>query len=109
MGRELQRANHNQRLAEWGRRVEAYRTSGQTVPQWCGENGIAVSTYYAWQRKVFRAVAGTAGPCFAEVPVSAGTFGDRLAVIRSGGIEIELCPGADKAAIHAIIEALRGC
>lgn len=89
--------------------MEACRTSGQTVPQRCGENGIAVSTYYAWQRKVFRAVAGTAGPCFAEVPVIAETSGDRLAVIRSGEIEIELCSGADEAAIRAIIEALRGC
>lgn len=89
--------------------MEACRTSGQTVPQWCGENGIAVSTYYAWQRKVFRAVAGTAGPCFAEVPVIAEASGDRLAVIRSGEIEIELCSGADEAAIRAIIEALRGC
>lgn len=89
--------------------MEACRTSGQTVPQWCGENGIAVSTYYAWQRKVFRAVTETAGPCFAEVPVSALSPGDRLAVIRSGGIEIELCSGADEAAIRSIIEALRGC
>ncbi len=89
--------------------MEACRTSGQTVPQWCGENGIAVSTYYAWQRKVFRAVAGAAGPCFAEVPVNTGIPGDRLAVIRSGEIEIELCSGADEAAIRAIIGALRGC
>ena len=50
-----------------------------------------------------------AGPCFAEVPVNIGTSGDRLAVIRSGGIEIELCSGADEAVIRAIIEALRGC
>ena len=54
----LQRVNRQQRLAEWGRRVEACRNSGLTVVQWCQENGIAVSTYFSWQRKVFQALKG---------------------------------------------------
>ncbi len=49
----LQRVNQEQRLGEWSRRVEACRNSGLTVVEWCQENGIAVSTYFAWQRKVF--------------------------------------------------------
>lgn len=69
MGRKLQAVNHNQRLAEWSKRVEACRNSGQTVSQWYGENGVAVSTYYAWQRKVFQAVSARAETCFAEVPM----------------------------------------
>ena len=40
----LQRANQQQRLVEWSRRVEACRSSGLPVGQWCQENGIAVST-----------------------------------------------------------------
>lgn len=52
----LQRVNRQQRLAEWSRRVEACRNSGLTVVQWCQENGIAVSTYFSWQRKVFQAL-----------------------------------------------------
>ena len=50
----LQRANQQHRLAEWSRRVEACRSSGLPVGQWCQENGIAVSTYFFWQRKVFQ-------------------------------------------------------
>ena len=52
----LQRANQQQRLVEWSRRVEACRSSGLSVGQWCQENGIAVSTYFSWQRKVFQAL-----------------------------------------------------
>ena len=57
----LQKVNRQQRLAEWSRRVEACRSSGLTVVQWCQENGIAVSTYFSWQRKVFRALKEVQG------------------------------------------------
>ena len=111
MGRELQAINHNQQLAEWSRRVEAYRNSGQTVSQWCGENGVAVSTYYAWQRKVFQAVTAKAEVSFAEVRVYSAVpvLGSRAAVIHAGDLEIELCSGTDAATVRAIIQALRSC
>ena len=111
MGRELQALNHNQRLAEWSRRVEVCRNSGQTVSQWCSENGVAVSTYYVWQRKVFQAMTVKAEACFAEVPVysAAPTSGSRAAVIHAADLEIELCCGADAATVRAIIQALRIC
>ena len=47
----LQKSNRQQRLAEWSRRVETYRSSGLPVGQWYQENGIAISTYFVWQRK----------------------------------------------------------
>ena len=55
MEQGLQKANHHSRLEEWDRRVEACRNSGQRVSTWCAEQGIPVSTYYNWQRKVFQA------------------------------------------------------
>lgn len=111
MGRELQAVNHNQHLAEWSRRVEVCRNSGQTVSQWCKENGVAVSTYYAWQRKVFQAVTARAEVSFAEVPVysAAPVLGSRAGVIHAGELEIELSSGANAATIQAIIQALRSC
>ena len=111
MGRELQAVNHNQRLAEWIKRVEACRKSGQTVSQWCRENGVAVSTYYVWQRKVFKEVSEKAEVCFAEVPVysAALAVSRTAAVIHAGKLEIELCSGADAATIRAIIQAIQSC
>ena len=111
MGRELQALNHNQQLAEWSRRVEACRNSGQRVSQWCGENGVAVSTYYAWQRKVFQAATAKTKACFAEVPVYSATtaLGSSSAVIHAVDLEIELCSGVDGATVRAIIQALKTC
>ena len=111
MGRELQTANHNHRLAEWSKRVEACRSSGQTVSQWCRENGVAISTYYLWQRRVFQAVSERAEVCFAEVPVYSTvlTVGSTAAVIHTGEVKIELCCGADTATIRAIIQAIQSC
>ena len=36
MERVLQKVNHQGHLAEWSRRVEACRKSGQRVSEWCG-------------------------------------------------------------------------
>ena len=111
MGRELQTANYNYRLAEWSRRVEACRSSGQTVTQWCRENGVAISTYFLWQRRVFQAVSERAEVCFAEVPVysTAPTVGNTAAVIHAGELKIELCTGADAQMIQAILQTLQSC
>ena len=111
MGRELKRANHDHRLAEWSKRVEACRNSGQTVSQWCRENRVAISTYFLWQRRVFQAVSKRAEVCFAEIPVysTAPTVGNPAAVIHAGELKIELCSGADTATIRAIIQAIQSC
>ena len=65
------------------------REDGLTVVR---KNGVAVSTYYAWQRKVFQAVTAKADECFAEVPVYsvAPSLGSRAAVIRKCSITARL-------------------
>ena len=40
------------RLQEWAAQIEAQQASGQTVQQWCAENGINVKTYYHRLRRV---------------------------------------------------------
>ena len=40
------------RLQEWAAQIEAQQASGQTVQQWCSENGINVKTYYHRLRRV---------------------------------------------------------
>ena len=65
----LQRANQQHRLVEWNRRVDACRNSGLSVGQWCRENGVTVSTYFSWQKKVFQALKEVQEVTFAEVPI----------------------------------------
>ena len=93
----LQRANQQQRLVEWSRRVEACRSSGLPVGQWCRENRIAVSTYFFWQRKVFQALKELQEVTFAEVPVIERTqpSGHIVAAMEVSGVRIQVYGGAD--------------
>ena len=107
----LQRANQQHRLAEWSRRVEACRNSGLSVGQWCQENGIAVSTYFSWQRKVFQALQEVQEVTFAEVPVLeySQPSGHVAASLEVNGIQIQVYEGADKATLQAILQAAKSC
>ena len=105
MEQSLQSVNHNSQLVWWGQKVEECRKSGLKVAQWCAENGIAVSTYYNWQRKVFQAVTEREEICFVEVPVTAPAP-KTTATIQMRDIRVELHSGADADTIQAIIRAL---
>ena len=107
----LQRANQQHRLVEWSRRVEACRSSGQSVGQWCQENGIAVSTYFFWQRKVFQTLKELQEVTFAEVPVMEHTqrSGHIVAAMEVSGVRIQIYEGADKATLQAILQAAKSC
>ena len=111
MGQELQTVNHNNRLLEWSKRVEECRNSGQTVVEWCREHGIPTSTYFVWQRKVFKAVASRREVCFAEVPViqPAQSSNTAVAAVQCGDICVKVYAGADTATLHAILQAVRLC
>lgn len=108
MERGLQKTNHYNRLGEWAQRVEACRRSGQKVSEWCTEQGIPVSTYYNWQRKVFEEVTAETEMCFAEIPASP-TNSETAASIQSGALRIEIHAGADSETIRAIVQALKEC
>ena len=107
----LQRANQQHRLAEWSRRVEACRNSGLSVGQWCQENGIAVSTYFSWQRKVFQALKEVQEVTFAEVPIMEHSqlSGHIVAAMEVSGMRIQIYEGADGATLQAIFEAAKSC
>ena len=104
----LQRVNHQGHLAEWSRRVEACRKSGQRVSEWCAEQGIPVSTYYSWQRKVFQAAVSENEACFAEVSVKPAEA-ETAASIQCGELRVDVHTGADPETIRAIVRALKSC
>ena len=107
----LQRANQQQRLVEWSRRVEACRSSGLPVGQWCQENGIAVSTYFSWQRKVFQALKEVQEVTFAEAPIMERSqlSGHIVAAMEVSGVQIQVYEGADEATLQAILQAAKSC
>ena len=75
---------------------------------WCGEHGIPVSTYYSWQRKVFRAVSAEDEVYFAEIPIRPAS-GETAASIHCGELRVNIRAGADAETTQAITRALRSC
>lgn len=51
-GTALATVKQEVRLQEWSAQIEAQQASGQTVQQWCAENGINLKPYYYRLRKV---------------------------------------------------------
>ena len=108
MERGLQRVNQYSHLAEWSRRVETCRKSEQRVSEWCAEQGIPVSTYYSWQRKVFQAAVSDNEVCFAEAPVMPAAA-EIAACVQCGELRVDIHAGAGIEIIRAIIQALKSC
>ena len=107
----LQRANQRHRLVEWSGCVEACRSSGLPVGQWCRENGIAISTYFSWQRKVFQALKEVREVTFEEVPIMEHSqlSGHIVAAMEVSGVRIQVYEGADKGTLQAILQAAKSC
>ena len=91
--------------------MEACRNSGLSVGQWCQENGIAVSTYFSWQRKVFQALKEVQEVTFAEVPIMEHSqlSGHIVAAMEVSGVRIQVYEGADGATLQAILQAAKSC
>lgn len=55
MNSGLQVYNEKAKLAQWAQLMSQCRSNGLPVRLWCQENGVNVSSYYKWQRKVYAA------------------------------------------------------
>ena len=106
MSRELQTLNSQNKLALWSERIQACRSSGLNVKDWCRENEICEQTYYRWQRKLFEMTVSHSESVFVEMPVRSNSS---AATIRSGELSIDIHQGADSETISAIVRALKQC
>ena len=112
MNSGLQVYNEQNRLAEWARLVSQCRGSGMTVRQWCEENGISLSSYYKWQRKVYAAVQAQQEARFVEVtPVQQASVAvsDVAVTVRVAGAEADIHSGADAATVEMVLRVLKSC
>ena len=51
----VQELKHAAKLREWSAKVAECRSSGIGVKAWCREQGIAIKTYYNWERQIVKA------------------------------------------------------
>ena len=83
--------------AQWRKLVERFDGSGQTRGDFCAANGLALSTFDLWRRKVGQTQAGAddAHPesLFVELTNTTEPAGSRTAA-GAGGWEVELELGA---------------
>ena len=47
----VQAMKHAVMLQEWSTRIAECRSSGKTVKAWCAQQGIAIKTYYYWEKR----------------------------------------------------------
>lgn len=51
MGTGAQELKLAARMQEWSTRIAECRSSGMSVRAWCKEQGIAIQTYYRWEKR----------------------------------------------------------
>ena len=47
---DVRTMKHAAKVAEWSEKVQACRSSGLTVKEWCEQNHVCAKTYYTWER-----------------------------------------------------------
>lgn len=118
MTKELIDLNKDATIQLWADRVSTCRSSNLTVREWCQQNGIAYSSYYHWQKKLFDTAVANAHPPvtqFAEVSLSTTSFTSQnsahevIASIGASGIIVQLYANAKAGAIAAICKGLKEC
>ena len=90
------------RLQEWAAQIEAQQESGQTVQQWCAENGINVKTYYHRLRRV-REQCMDSVPSIVSVPHLQQS---RDIHIEKNGVEISLPADIPSETLIALVHEL---
>ena len=90
------------RLQEWAAQIEAQRASGQTVQQWCAENGINVKTYNHRLRRV-REQCMDSVPSIVSVPLPQQS---RDIQIEKNGVEITLPADIASETLIALVHEL---
>ena len=91
-------------VRKWEEQIRACQESGQTVKEWCGENGIPVGTYYSRLRRIRETVLTEEQQAFPQT--SKRSEGIQ---ITSGEISVSLPEGASPEQLAAVIGALKSC
>ena len=118
MGTGVQELKHAAKVQEWSARVAECRSSGIGVKAWCREHGIALRTYYDWERQIVKEAtqqyalsAPAQGNTLIRVNPDAMPGGGTVAVesditIRHGESIITMPAGSSAEAVADLVKAL---
>ena len=118
MGTGVQELKHAAKVQEWSARVAECRSSGIGVKAWCREHGIAMKTYYNWERQIvkeatqqYALLAPAQSDMFIRVNPDAMPGGGTVAIesditIRHGESIITMPVGSSAEAVADLVKAL---
>lgn len=118
MGTGVQELKHAAKVQEWSARAAECRSSGIGVKAWCREHGIALKTYYNWERQIVKEAtqqyalpAPAQGDMLIRVNPDAMPGGETVAIesditIRHGESIITLPAGSSAEAVADLVKAL---
>ena len=118
MGTGVQELKHAAKVQEWSARVAECRSSGIGVKAWCREHGIALKTYYNWERQIVKEAtqqyalpAPAQGDMLIRVNPDAMPGGGTVAIesditIRHGESIITMPAGSSVEAVADLVKAL---
>ena len=118
MGTGVQELKHAAKVQEWSARVAECRSSGIGVKAWCREHGIALKTYYNWERQIVKEAtqpyalpAPAQGDMLIRVNPDAMPGGGTVALesditIRHGESIITMPVGSSAEAVADLVKAL---
>ena len=111
-------AKNQMRAENWRSLISTCQQSGQTVVNWCHENGINTKTYYYWLRKLRKQeLSGKELPIpvpenkpvvFKPLEVKTQLERNRASVIiHISSATIEVADGTSQATVEAVLLALK--
>lgn len=133
----MDKETHEVRKQQWIEIIQGWSKSGQTKVEWCRENNVSIRQFYYWQREIRLELYGElekkrgmiqpageapalpaaktealAVPKFAEIALAPtvpkeGGF-QAAAVIKSGGITIEVSNAASEELLERIGRVIHG-
>ena len=118
MGTGVQELKHAAKVQEWSARVAECRSSGTGVKAWFREHGIALKTYYDWERQIVKEAtqqyafpAPAQGDMLIRVNPDAMPGGGSVAsesdiTIRHGESIITMPAGSSAEAVADLVKAL---
>ena len=93
------------KVKEWMARLDRFEQVGQTITQFCQDEGVSPSTFFQWRKKLQPAGNRNGGNAFQPVQLTPSIPLPQVATIRlEEGIEIEL--GNDPRVAEAIVEVV---
>ena len=93
-------------MDEWKQRIIDCQNSGMSIRTWCQENGVAVSSYYHYLRKIRESMLQESQLVQIELPKPVSSPGIH---IESEGITVTLPENVSSEQLTAVLSALKAC